>query len=182
MRVARVEAYCADAIGYAAAMAEQAQLFLALQARSRPNNGGPVPLSEQVLLGGYLGRDGAPVIRLQLHYDNVVVTLAADGSTVRFFESSRGLDVCGGLSTTGGTPRGRESPAKTQGYTYPEEVEMKLSAPKMITWVVALVVGVIGILIHVGSLSIVAVPFGLGFWLVAVAFVLLLVATLLKGL
>jgi hypothetical protein len=59
---------------------------------------------------------------------------------------------------------------------------MKLSAPKMITWVVALVVGVIGILIHVGSLSIVAVPFGLGFWLVAVAFVLLLVATLLKGL
>jgi hypothetical protein len=59
---------------------------------------------------------------------------------------------------------------------------MKLSAPKMITWVVALVVGVIGILIHVGSLSIVAVPFGLGFWLVVVAFVLLLLATLMKGL
>ena len=59
---------------------------------------------------------------------------------------------------------------------------MKLSAPKMVTWLVALVVGVIGILIHVGSLSIVAVPFGLGFWLVVVAFVLLLVATLMKGL
>ena len=59
---------------------------------------------------------------------------------------------------------------------------MKLSAPKVITWVVALVVGVIGILIHVGSLSIVAVPFGLGFWLVVVAFVLLLLATLMKGL
>jgi hypothetical protein len=59
---------------------------------------------------------------------------------------------------------------------------MRLSAPKMITWVVALILGVIGILIHVGSVSIVAVPFGLGFWLVAVAFVLLLVATLLKGL
>jgi hypothetical protein len=59
---------------------------------------------------------------------------------------------------------------------------MKLNAPKMITWVVALILGVIGILIHVGSVSIVAVPFGLGFWLVAVAFVLLLVATLLKGL
>jgi hypothetical protein len=59
---------------------------------------------------------------------------------------------------------------------------MKLSAPKMITWVVALVVGVIGILIHVGSLSIVAVPFGLGFWLVVVAFVLLLLATFMKGL
>ena len=59
---------------------------------------------------------------------------------------------------------------------------MKLSAPKVITWVVALIVGVIGILIHVGSLSIVVVPYGLGFWLVVVAFVLLLVATLLKGL
>ena len=59
---------------------------------------------------------------------------------------------------------------------------MNLSAPKMITWVVALIVGVIGILIHVGSLSIVAVPFGLGFWLVVVAFVLLLVATITKGL
>ena len=59
---------------------------------------------------------------------------------------------------------------------------MKLSAPKVITWVVALIVGVIGILIHVGSLSIVAVPFGLGFWLVVVAFVLLLLATLMKGL
>lgn len=59
---------------------------------------------------------------------------------------------------------------------------MNLSAPKMITWLVALVVGVIGILIHVGSISIVAVPFGLGFWLVVVAFVLLLVATITRGL
>jgi type IV secretory pathway TrbD component len=65
---------------------------------------------------------------------------------------------------------------------FPKEVEMNLSAPKMITWLVALVVGVVGILIHVGSITIVAVPFGLGFWLVAVAFVLLLVATLMKGL
>jgi hypothetical protein len=90
--------------------------------------------------------------------------------------------VSTGLSTTGGRPRGSESPDKPEGDVCPEEVEMKLSAPKMITWLVALVVGVIGILIHVGSLSIVAVPFGLGFWLVVVAFVLLLVATLLKGL
>lgn len=59
---------------------------------------------------------------------------------------------------------------------------MQLSAPKMVTWVVALIVGVIGILIHVGSVSIVAVPFGLGFWLLVVAFVLLLVATYIKGL
>jgi hypothetical protein len=59
---------------------------------------------------------------------------------------------------------------------------MKLSPPRVVTWLVALVVGAVGILIHVGSMSIVAVPYGLGFWLVAVAFLLLLVATLLKGL
>ncbi len=59
---------------------------------------------------------------------------------------------------------------------------MKLSAPKVTTWLVALIVGAVGILIHVGSMSIVSVPYGLGFWLVAVAFLLLLVATLLKGL
>lgn len=59
---------------------------------------------------------------------------------------------------------------------------MRLSAPKMITWLVALVVGAVGILVHVGSLPILAVPYGLGFWLVVVAFVLLLVATLMKGL
>ena len=60
---------------------------------------------------------------------------------------------------------------------------MNLSAPKMITWVVALIVGVVGILLTVAKISILAVPFGgLGFWLVVVAFVLLLVATLMKGL
>jgi len=70
----------------------------------------------------------------------------------------------------------------TRSDTYPKEAKMNLSAPKMITWVVALIVGVVGILIHVGSLSIVAVPFGLGFWLVVVAFVLLLLATIMRGL
>ena len=59
---------------------------------------------------------------------------------------------------------------------------MDLSAPKMITWVVALIVGVVGILLTVAKISILAVPFGLGFWLVVIAFVLLLVATAMKGL
>jgi hypothetical protein len=59
---------------------------------------------------------------------------------------------------------------------------MKLSAPKVITWLVALIIGVVGILVHVGSMPILAVPYGLGFWLVVVAFLLLLVATLMKGL
>jgi hypothetical protein len=56
---------------------------------------------------------------------------------------------------------------------------MKLSAPKNVTWWVAVVVGVLGIL---GSL--VAIPFvsANAFWFVAVGFVLLALATLLKGL
>jgi hypothetical protein len=56
---------------------------------------------------------------------------------------------------------------------------MKLSAPKQITWWIALVVGVIGVLAH---LVIIPVLSGYAFWLVVVAFVLLILATLLKDL
>lgn len=59
---------------------------------------------------------------------------------------------------------------------------MHLSAPKQITWLIALIVGVIGIVIQIMGLTLIAVPFGLGFWLVVVAFVLLLVATMVEGL
>jgi hypothetical protein len=90
--------------------------------------------------------------------------------------------VCRGLSATGRKPRGRESPEVTRGDAYPKEAKMQLSAPKMITWIVALIVGVIGVLLTVGNISILAVPFGLGFWLVVIAFVLLLIATAMKGL
>jgi hypothetical protein len=60
---------------------------------------------------------------------------------------------------------------------------MRLNAPKKITWWIALIVGVVGVILHLIALPALAVvPFGLGFWLVAVAFVLLLVATYLPGL
>ena len=56
---------------------------------------------------------------------------------------------------------------------------MKLNAPKTITWWIAVVLGVVGIL---GTF--VAIPFisGIAFWLVAIAFVLLALATALTGL
>ena len=56
---------------------------------------------------------------------------------------------------------------------------MSLSAPKTVTWWIALIIGVVGILA-----SLVAIPVlsAYAFWLVAVAFVLLLVATFLPGL
>lgn len=56
---------------------------------------------------------------------------------------------------------------------------MKLNAPKKNTWLVAVVIGVIGIIA-----KFVAIPFLsiYAFWLVVVAFVLLVLATYLKGL
>ena len=56
---------------------------------------------------------------------------------------------------------------------------MKLSAPQKTTWLIALVVGVLGIL---GKLVTIPVVSGIAFWLVAAAFVLLVLATYLKGL
>ncbi len=57
---------------------------------------------------------------------------------------------------------------------------MQLSSPKMITWVIALVLGVIGILANLVALPIVSA--GFGFWLLVIAFVLLAAGSVVKGL
>ena len=56
---------------------------------------------------------------------------------------------------------------------------MTLSAPKQIIWVIAVILGVLGILGYF-----VAIPFDSanGFWLVSAAFALLAIASLVKGL
>jgi hypothetical protein len=56
---------------------------------------------------------------------------------------------------------------------------MKLSAPKVITWWIAVVVGVLGILGNFTNIQFVS---GNAFWFVAVGFVLLALATFLKDL
>ncbi|QRN82572.1 hypothetical protein JR338_09080 [Chloroflexota bacterium] len=56
---------------------------------------------------------------------------------------------------------------------------MKLSAPKKVTWWIAVVVGVLGILGQFMSIPFVSEN---AFWFVAVAFVLLALATYLKDL
>jgi len=56
---------------------------------------------------------------------------------------------------------------------------MKLSAPTQAVWLVAVILGVVGIVAHFGVIPAVA-PYA--FWLVGVAFIILGVATLLKGL
>ena len=55
----------------------------------------------------------------------------------------------------------------------------KLSAPKVITWWIAVVLGALGILGHVGT---VAALSQYSFWLVTAGLVLLVLATLLKDL
>jgi nicotinamide riboside transporter PnuC len=58
-------------------------------------------------------------------------------------------------------------------------MSIRLSAPKVITWVIAVVVGAVGILAHLVTIQVLS---GYAFWLVAAAFVLLAIATLLKDL
>ena len=56
---------------------------------------------------------------------------------------------------------------------------MELSAPKQITWLIALILGVIGVVAHLVTIPVLS---GLAFWIVVVALVLLLVATFVSGL
>ena len=60
-----------------------------------------------------------------------------------------------------------------------KEATVKLSAPQKATWWVAVIVGVAGILAHLVTIPVLS---GFAFWLVAAAFVLLVLATYLKGL
>jgi hypothetical protein len=57
---------------------------------------------------------------------------------------------------------------------------MKLNAPKFITWLIALILGVVGLLAEVGVFAFIPTPWGL--IILVAGFVLLLLATVLKGL
>jgi hypothetical protein len=52
----------------------------------------------------------------------------------------------------------------------------KFSPPRMITWLIAVVLGVIGLLGYTGVL-----PIASAFWFVAAAFIILAVATMFEG-
>lgn len=56
---------------------------------------------------------------------------------------------------------------------------MQLSAPKQVTWIIALILGIVGIL---GALVTIPVISGLAFWIVVVGLALLLLATFMEGL
>jgi len=57
---------------------------------------------------------------------------------------------------------------------------MKLSAPKQITWIIALILGVVGILASLVAIPVVTPE--IGYWLLVVGWVLLLIATITHGL
>jgi hypothetical protein len=58
---------------------------------------------------------------------------------------------------------------------------VKVKAPKPIIWVISVILGVLGILLYRGIINIAALtPYN--FWLVAVAFILLALGNILKGL
>jgi hypothetical protein len=60
-----------------------------------------------------------------------------------------------------------------------QEENMRLSAPKQVTWIIALILGIVGIL---GALVTIPVISSLAFWIVVVALALMLLATYLEGL
>jgi nicotinamide riboside transporter PnuC len=60
-----------------------------------------------------------------------------------------------------------------------EEDSVNLSAPQKTTWWVALIVGIIGIIAKLVTLPVLS---AFAFWILAVAFVILVLATYLKGL
>jgi len=56
---------------------------------------------------------------------------------------------------------------------------MKLSPPKFVTWIIALILGVLGLLGHLGTIAALAKN---DFWLMTAGLVLLLLASIIKGL
>ena len=57
---------------------------------------------------------------------------------------------------------------------------MRFSGPKQITWIIALILGVVGILANLTSIPVITAT--IGFWLVVAAWALLLIATITRGL
>jgi hypothetical protein len=56
---------------------------------------------------------------------------------------------------------------------------MQTNAPKQVTWIIALIIGAVGV---IASLVTIPVLSGIAFWLVVLALVILLVATVVSDL
>jgi len=56
---------------------------------------------------------------------------------------------------------------------------MRLNAPKQVVWIIALILGIVGVLATLTTLPVVTPV--LGFWLLVAGWALLLIATVLRG-
>lgn len=56
---------------------------------------------------------------------------------------------------------------------------MKLSAPTQIVWIIAIVVGIVGVLASLVSIPVLS---GFAFWIVVIAWLILVASTAMKGL
>ena len=56
---------------------------------------------------------------------------------------------------------------------------MKLNAPTQVVWIIALILGIVGLLANLTTIPVITPV--LGFWLVVVGWALLLIATVLRG-
>jgi hypothetical protein len=61
-------------------------------------------------------------------------------------------------------------------------LEMRLSPPKQVIWLLAVLVGLAGILLHTDVIAFRLLPEALDFWLMTAAFGLLVLGTLFRGL
>lgn len=59
-------------------------------------------------------------------------------------------------------------------------MNLKTDAPKQTTWIVAVILGVVGILANLTSIPVITPE--IGFWLVAVGWALLVIASIARGL
>jgi len=57
---------------------------------------------------------------------------------------------------------------------------MRFSAPRQITWIIALILGIVGILANLAAIPVITAT--IGFWLLVVAWALLLIAAITRGL
>jgi len=73
------------------------------------------------------------------------------------------------IQTTGGCDKSN---------IYERSEYMKTSAPKNMTWWIALIVGALGILAELVTIPVLS---GFAFWLVVIALALMLIATITKG-
>ena len=61
--------------------------------------------------------------------------------------------------------------------------DINMKSPRLVTWVIALLIFALGLLLKYKIIAIVGLPFALNpFWVVSAAFVLLALATILPGL